>query len=232
MRFTSLGLTGLLLALSQVCSAQAVDLPMSKAQQQALTPDGVLEALMAGNERFSAGNSTQRDITARIAASVAGQYPKAVILSCLDSRVPVEKVFDVSIGDVFVGRVAGNIVNEDQLGSMEFATKLAGAKLVMVLGHTECGAVKGAINGAELGNLTALLAKIRPAVDSVEGFSPTERTSANNEFVGKVIEQNVRDMVAKIREQSPVLAELEKSGQIRIVGANYDLQTGKITLVE
>lgn len=232
MRPTFLALVGLLLVFAQICSAQDADLPLTKAQQQALTPNEVLEALLAGNERFAAGKATQRDITARIAASSAGQYPKAVILSCLDSRVPVEKVFDVSIGDIFVGRVAGNIVNEDQLGSMEFATKLAGAKLVLILGHNECGAVKGAIDGAELGNLTALLAKIRPAVDSVEGFSPADRTSANGEFVDQVIEHNVQEMVAKVREKSPILAGLEQSGEIKIVGATYDLHTGKVTLVK
>ncbi|MTW21784.1 carbonic anhydrase [Allochromatium palmeri] len=232
MKYQSLLFASVLLGLTQVCLGQDADLPLSQAGQQAFTPDQVLEALLAGNERFAAGEATQRDITARIAASAQGQYPKAVILSCLDSRVPVEKVFDVSIGDIFVGRVAGNIVNEDQLGSMEFATKLAGAKLVMVLGHSQCGAVKGAIDGAELGNLTALLAKIRPAVDGVEGFSPDQRTSSNDDFVEQVIDQNVHDMVAQVREQSSVLANLEQSGQIKIVGASYDLNTGKVELID
>jgi carbonic anhydrase len=212
--------------------AQGTDLPVSQAQQQAFSPDDVIESLMAGNGRFVGGQPIQRDITARIAASASGQHPKAVILSCLDSRVPVEKVFDVSIGDVFVGRVAGNIVNEDQLGSMEFATKLAGAKLVMVLGHSECGAVKGAIDGARLGNLTALLAKIQPAIQSVEGFPSTQRNSANAAFVQEVIGQNVREMIRKIRERSEVLADLEEAGQIKIVGALYDLHSGRVSLIE
>jgi carbonic anhydrase len=212
--------------------AQDTRLPVTKEEQEALTPDAVLAELVAGNARFVAGKLTHPDVTARIAASAEGQYPKAVILSCLDSRVPVEQLFDLGIGDIFVGRVAGNIENEDQLGSMEFATKLAGAKLVLVLGHSGCGAVKGACDGAELGNLTALLAKIRPAVEAVEGFSPENRTSANGEFVAKVIEQNVRQTVSDIRKDSPVLADLEKSGAIKIVGALYELQTGKITLLD
>ena len=205
---------------------------VTKEQQQAFTPDQVLEDLMAGNARFVSGNFTKRDITAKIIATAQGQYPKAVVLSCLDSRVPVEMVFDQGLGDIFVGRVAGNVENEDQLGSMEFATKLAGAKLVMVLGHTECGAIKGACDHAELGNLTALLAKIRPAVDAVQGYQPEERNSANKEFVTKVTEQNVKLTVKNIRKKSPVLAGLEESGSIKIVGAIYDLQTGKVQLSE
>jgi len=187
---------------------------------------------MAGNARFAAGNIGDLEIKKRIANTADGQYPKAVVLSCLDSRVPVELVFDQRIGDIFVGRVAGNIEDEDQLGSMEFATKLAGAKLVFVLGHTACGAVKGACDEAKLGNLTALLARIRPAVDAVQGFKPEERTSANKEFVEKVIEQNVRQTIADIRKDSPVLAELESSGKIKIVGGTYDLHTGKVTLLK
>jgi carbonic anhydrase len=205
---------------------------VTREQQQELTPDAVLAELMAGNARFVAGETTPPNITARIVASAQGQFPKAVILSCLDSRVPVELVFNRGIGDLFVGRVAGNIQNVDQLGSMEFATKLAGAKLVMVLGHTECGAIKGACDDAKLGNLTALLAKIRPAVKSVEGFKADERTSANVEFVTKVTKQNVRLTVTGIRKNSPVLAGLEKSGELKIVGAIYDLQTGKVSLLD
>jgi carbonic anhydrase len=223
-----------LMAISPLVHAQESPrkTPITKEQQSKLTPDDVISLLMKGNTRFVAGKITQQDITVRIAESAAGQYPKAVILSCLDSRVPVEKVFDVSIGDIFVGRVAGNIENEDQLGSMEFATKLAGAKLVMILGHNECGAVKGAIDGAKLGNLTSLLAKIQPAVDSVEGFSQEERTSANTNFVDKVIEHNVRQTIADIRKYSPVLADLEKAGTIKIVGALYDIHNGKVTFLD
>ena len=160
------------LALAAAAYAQT-----TKEEQSKLTPDKVLADLMDGNGRFVAGKTGDPEIKKRITNSAGGQYPKAVILSCLDSRVPVELVFDQRIGDIFVGRVAGNIENEDQLGSMEFATKLSGAKLVFVLGHSACGAVKGACDGAKLGNLTALLAKIRPAVDAVDGFKPEERTS-------------------------------------------------------
>lgn len=228
-----IGLALILGALSPFANAEdgSKKLPVTQEQQQNFTPDTVLTALMDGNSRFVAGKSSEHDITVRIAETAAGQYPKAVILSCLDSRVPVEKVFDVSIGDIFVGRVAGNIENEDQLGSMEFATKLAGAKLVMVMGHNECGAVKGAIAGVKLGNLTSLLAKIQPAVDSVKGFNNDERTASNEKFVNKAIEENVRHTISDIREFSPVLSGLEKEGKIKIVGALYDLHTGKVTLI-
>jgi carbonic anhydrase len=212
--------------------AQGRKAPVSKAEREALTPDKILESLIEGNDRFVADKLTSPNISGRREAAAAGQFPKAVILSCLDSRVPVELVFDVGIGDVFVGRVAGNIENVDQLGSMEFATKLAGAKLVVVLGHTSCGAIKGACDGAELGNLTALLAKIRPAVDAVKGFKPEQRTSANAEFVAKVTEQNVRQTVSDIRKDSPVLAGLERDGKIKIVGGVYDLKTGKVAFLK
>jgi carbonic anhydrase len=205
---------------------------LTREQQQALSPGQVLAEMMAGNARYVSGKTSDPEIAARIAATAKAQFPKAVVLSCLDSRVPVELVFDQGIGDLFVGRVAGNIEDKDQLGSMEFATKISGAKVVMVLGHSGCGAVKGACDGAELGNLTQLLAKIRPAVDAVKGFKPEERVSSNEEFLERAIEENVRLTVAGIRKGSPVLAELEESGAIKIVGAVYELQTGKVTLLE
>ena len=211
----------------------AVNAQTTKEQQAALTPDKVLADLVEGNARFVAGKIHEPEVKKRIANSAAGQYPKAVVLSCVDSRVPVEMVFDQGIGDLFVGRVAGNVEDQDQLGSMEFATKLAGAKLVLVLGHSACGAVKAACDdGAQLGNLTGLLAKIRPAARAVEGFKPEERTSANNDFVEKVIVQNVRQTIADVRKDSPLLAEMEASGQIKIVGGIYDLQTGRVTLLK
>lgn len=222
----------LLLAASILLSFTSSHAQTTRERQAELTPDAVLESLMAGNARFVEGKSSEPEITTRRAAVVQSQHPKAVILSCLDSRVPVELVFDMGIGDLFVGRVAGNVQDSDQLGSMEFATKLAGAKVVMVLGHSRCGAVVGAINKAELGHLTALLAKIRPAAEAVEGFEPEERTAGNPEFVQATIEENVRQTVAGIREQSPVLAGLEKSGDIKIVGGLYDLETGKVTLLD
>jgi carbonic anhydrase len=219
--------TAFILTNAVVANAQ-----VTKEEQSALTPDKVLTDLMAGNARFAAGKIGDLEIKKRIAKSADGQYPKAVVLSCLDSRVPVELVFDQRIGDIFVGRVAGNVEDEDQLGSMEFATKLSGAKLVFVLGHSACGAIKGACDDAKLGNLTALLARIRPAVDAVQGFQPEQRTSANKEFVEKVIEETVRQTIADIRKDSPVLAELESSGKIKIVGGIYDLHTGKVTLLK
>ncbi len=225
----------LVLTVSAVTAAAMMTLAnaqTTKEEQSKLTPDAVISDLMAGNARFVAGENTAPKVAESRAATATGQYPKAVILSCLDSRVPVELVFDQEIGDIFVGRVAGNIENEDQLGSMEFATKLAGSKLVMVLGHSSCGAVKGACDGAKLGNVTALLSKIQPAVDAVEGFEPDQRNSKNSEFVAKVVEQNVRQTVADIRKGSEVLAELEKSGDIKIVGGVYDLASGKVTLLD
>lgn len=205
---------------------------VTQTEQGLLTPDQVLEELMDGNIRYMEGELSDLEIVDRRSKTNEGQFPMAVILSCLDSRVPVEMIFDQGIGDLFVGRVAGNIENEDQLGSMEFATKLAGSKLVMVLGHSSCGAVKGATDGAKLGNLTALLAKIQPAVDAVEGFDADQRNSKNTEFVRQVIEQNVRQTVEDIRSGSSVLSELETTGTIKIVGAVYDLGTGKVSLLD
>lgn len=213
-------------------TASGNNLPVTAEEQKAMTPDAVLTALLEGNKRYMAGKISDPNIKARIKASASGQHPKAVILSCLDSRVPVEQVFDVGIGDIFVGRVAGNVENEDQLGSMEFATAAAGAKLVMVLGHEACGAVKGACDGVEMGNLTALLDKIEPAVEAVDGFEKSERTSKNPDFVAKVVEKNVRLTVADIRKRSSVLAGLEKEGKIKIVGAVYSLHDGSVTLLD
>ena len=220
------------IALLVGCFASIANAQVTEAKQESLTPDQVIERLMSGNKRYVKGELSAVDIPERITATASGQYPKAVILSCLDSRVPVEKIFDLSIGDIFVGRVAGNIENEDQLGSMEFATKVAGAKLVMVLGHESCGAVKGACQGVQMGNLTELLEKIQPAVSSVEGFSADERTVDNAEFVSAVIKQNVIQTVSDIRRRSPVLLDLEKSGEIKIVGAVYSLKTGEVSLFE
>jgi carbonic anhydrase len=206
----------------------------TQAQQQSMTPQAVLDDLMEGNQRFINGTLTLQEVNvvASREATASGQYPKAVILSCLDSRVPVEVVFDQNIGDIFVGRVAGNVENEDQLGSMEFATRVAGAKLVMVLGHSHCGAIKGACDDVKLGNLTLLLEKIKPAVKAVEGFKTSERTSSNAEFVARVVEENVRQTVTDIRQQSEILNELESDGKIMIVGAVYDLESGEVALLD
>ena len=161
----------------------------------------------------------------------AGQFPKAVVLSCLDSRVPVEDVFDLGLGDIFVGRVAGNFVNVDLLGSMEFACKVAGAKLVLVMGHQHCGAVKGAIDNVQLGNITAMLEKIKPAVTMSQDFVG-EKTSKNDDFVKYVSENNVKYAIQLIREKSPILKEMENKGEIKIVGAFYSLTDGSLELIK
>lgn len=205
---------------------------VSEKKQAKITPDLTLDALMLGNARFASGNPRAQAVTARRAAAASAQFPMAVILSCLDSRVPVEQVFDQGIGDIFVGRVAGNVSDNDQLGSMEFATKLAGASLVMVLGHTACGAVAGACDNAKLGHLTGVLAKIRPAVKAVQDVPAAQRVSSNPKFVDKVAAENVRLTTAKIRKNSPILAALEKSGDIKIVGGMYDLKTGRVSLIK
>lgn len=199
--------------------------------QKALTPDKVLEILKVGNQQYIAGDLRPVDIEARRDRAREGQFPKAYILSCVDSRVPVEKVFNLSIGDIFVGRVAGNIETTEQLGSMEFASAVSGVKVILVLGHEACGAVKGACDQVKLGNLTALLNQIQPAVDSVEGHDGS-RTSKNSAFVNEVITKNVLTTLADIRKRSPVLSDLEKAGKVKIVGGVYSLETGKVTFVE
>jgi carbonic anhydrase len=201
---------------------------LTREEQQALTPQQVLDLLAAGNKRFVAGDVTHRDHRAQIREAVKGQWPKAVVLSCLDSRVPVEDVFDCGIGDLFVARVAGNFVNVDILGSMEFACKVVGARAVYVLGHEHCGAVKGAIDRVELGNLTAVLRAIAPAADAVTDV-PGERTSKNDRFVHRVAEENVRRTLRRIRAESAILRDLEDAGAIRLAGGMYDMDTGEVT---
>ncbi|MEO6694598.1 MAG: carbonic anhydrase family protein [Ignavibacteria bacterium] len=204
---------------------------MTKELQQAKTPASIITVLKEGNAKFVKGDLTFTDYPKQIMQTSEGQYPAAVILSCLDSRIPVEKVFDLGVGDVFVGRVAGNIVNADMLGSMEFACKLSGSKLVLILGHTECGAVKGAIDNAKLGNLTELLAKIRPAVDSASSFQG-DKTTKNKEFVDMVAQKNVLLTMNEVRKKSPVLKDMEDKGEIDIIGGFYDITTGKVTFME
>ena len=198
-----------------------------KACQEAVTPRQVLDRLKTGNERFVAGKVTSRNYVRQVKATAAGQYPLASIVSCIDSRAPAEILFDQGVGDVFNARVAGNIVNEDILGSLEFASKAAGSKLVVVLGHTSCGAIKGACDDAKLGNLTALIGKIKPAVAAVPNDGK-DRSSKNDAFVQMVAERNVRMTVQNIRDKSPVLKEMEDKGEIMIVGAMYDVKTGKV----
>jgi carbonic anhydrase len=196
-----------------------------------LTPDDIIRQFKEGNERFRTNNSTLRDHSAQIRGSAVGQYPKAVVLSCLDSRVPVEDVFDQGLGDVFVARVAGNFVNEDILGSMEFACKIAGAKLILVMGHQHCGAVKGAIDNVKLGNLTAMLDKIKPAVAMSQNFNG-EKKSVNEAYMKTVAQNNVRNAINNIRLKSPVLREMEQKGEIKIAGAFYTLTKGELIFLD
>lgn len=193
--------------------------------QAAITPDGALDVLKAGNDRYRSGHSLTRDLGAQRQSTAAGQFPFAFVLGCIDSRCAPETVFDQGIGDLFTARVAGNVVNEDILGSMEFGCRVAGAKLIVVLGHSKCGAIQGAVNHVELGNLTALLRRIQPSVAAVGGTAAAPRIDA-------ITEANVRRMVVQISEQSPVLAELQRTGKLRIVGALYSLETGSVRFLE
>lgn len=199
----------------------------SKEEQQALTPQLVLERLIKGNERFKNNSLTVRNHSAQVRNSLQGQYPKAVILSCLDSRVPVEDVFDKGIGDLFVARVAGNFANHEILGSMEFACKVAGAKLIIVLGHQQCGAVKASIDNNQTGNIAWLTNGIKPAVEMAYDYTG-EKSSKNDPYVHYVSKKNVLHTVSFIRKNSPILKEMEDKGDIRIVGAMYQMATGNV----
>ena len=205
---------------------------LTQAEQARLTPEQVVSILKAGNERYVSGVVTKRDHSKLVRDAVDGQFPKAIILSCIDSRIPTEDVFDLGIGDLFVARIAGNFANTDIVGSMEFACKVSGSKLVLVLGHENCGAVKGAINHVELGNITHMLKNIQPAVEQAgEGFDG-EQEVANPAFVEMVVEKNVRLAMAKIRATSPILKDMEKSGDVRIVGAVYHMNSGTVTFLK
>jgi len=204
----------------------------TKQTQQAMSPDAALQALKDGNKRFVTNTQVSRDLMQQVADTSTGQYPFATVLHCIDSRVSAELVFDQGIGDLFSIRIAGNFVNEDILGSMEFATKLAGTKVVVILGHTACGAVKGACDDAKLGNLTGLLEKIAPAVSQVK--DPTDaalRTSGNIDFVNRVAIKNVHMAIDNLRAMSPVLKEMEDTGHIKVVGAMYHIENGQVTFL-
>lgn len=200
---------------------------MTKEEQDKYTPQMVLDDLVAGNERFSRGEHTVRDHSKAIRQSSSSQYPKAFVLSCIDSRVPVEDIFDQGIGDIFVGRVAGNYATNDMIASMEYACAVSGAKLILVLGHENCGAIKGAIQGVELGLLTDLLAQIKPAVCDCE-HDNTEHTPDNYDYTHNVAVWNVRHSLQQIRRASPILRQLEADGELMIRGAFYGLSTGII----
>ena len=210
-----------------VVQAEATDVALTREAQAAITPARALEMLKQGNERFVNGKTLPRDFLAQVRQTATGQYPFAAIVSCLDSRIPPAIVFDQGVGDLFVGRIAGNFVNDDMLGSLEFATKLSGAKLVVILGHTECGAIRGACDAAQLGLLTATLANINPAVKAVQG-DYTPRNSSNAEFVQSVAEMNVQLTMKKLLDRSVVLREMVDKGELGLVGAMYDVTTGKV----
>ena len=199
----------------------------SKENQTHLTPDEALTLLREGNDRFAHNLHTNLDLMDQVLESSAGQFPFATILSCIDSRTSVELIFDQGLGDIFSIRIAGNVLNEDILGSMEFATKLVGTKVIVVLGHTKCGAIAGACNKVELGHLTGLLNKIKPAMEK-ETTTTENRTGKNLSFLKNVTEIHVGLIIEQIRKESPIIAELEANGQLKLVGAMYDVDTGKV----
>ena len=204
----------------------------TKEMQASITPEGAKQLLIEGNNRFTNNLKNDIDLLQQVSETQGGQYPFATVLSCIDSRVSSELIFDQGVGDIFNARVAGNVISTDVLGSMEFACKLAGTKLIVVLGHTSCGAVKGACDGAELGNLTSLLKKIDPAVKAVkEPEEISKRTSANLDFVDRVAEKNVLLTIEAIRKNSAVLQEQESSNEIQIIGAMYNISNGKVSFL-
>jgi len=203
------------------------DWVMTKDIQAKLTADSVVSILKNGNTNFYNFKLTPKNDSMRIRVTSGGQYPMAAVLSCLDSRVTVEPAFDRGIGDLFVARVAGNFANTDILGSLEYACKVSGSKVILVLGHEECGAIKSAIDNVQLGNITALLRNLKAAVDSTQ--TTGERTSKNKQFVHDVAVKNIQFTIKKIRTDSEILGTMEKEGKLKIIGGMYDLHTGKIT---
>lgn len=213
-------------------SVENPDRVLTEAERNALQPADVVAEFKAGNERFITDSLSLRDRKGRISQTGAAQYPKGMILSCIDSRVPVEEIFDQGLGDIFVGRIAGNFADEEMLGSMEFATKVAGSKVIVVLGHESCGAVKSAIDKVELGNITALLEHIKPAIEMTDGFPEDMETIKNEEYVNAVIRNNVLHTLDKIRTSSAIVSEMEKNGEIKLLGAVYDVDTGGVEFLE
>lgn len=199
-------------------------------EQKALTPESVLKRLKEGNVHFVNNTITARDHSAMVRNAVKGQYPKAVIISCIDSRIPVEDVFDKGIGDLFVGRVAGNFVNEDLLGSIEYGCKISGAKLIVILGHESCGAIKATIDDVKLGNITNMLNKIKPAVINSQNFEG-EKTSKNDAFVELVAKNNIINTIETVKTKSHILKEMIDNGSIKIVGAYYNIKTGEVNFL-
>jgi len=207
------------------------NIAITKDMQGEMSPSSVLQDLLQGNDRFVNNQGQSVDNSALISQTKSGQFPKAVVLSCIDSRVPVETVLDQAIGDIFVARVAGNFENTDILGSLEYSCNVAGSKLIMVLGHEACGAVKAACDGVELGNITAMLDNILPAVKKSSDEVDGALDSSNSEFVAKTVENNVKMTMDRIREKSQILTEMEDNGEIQIVGGVYSLKTGKVNML-
>lgn len=199
----------------------------SKETQSSLTPQTALQILKEGNQRFVNNLKVSRNLLQQVNETSSGQFPFATILSCIDSRTSAELIFDQGLGDIFSIRIAGNILNEDILGSMEFATKVAGSKVVVVLGHTKCGAIIGACNHVEMGNLTTLLNKVQPAIYN-EKETKESRNGNNTKFVNNVTELNVHLTIERVRRESPIIADLESQGQLTIVGGLYDVETGEV----
>jgi carbonic anhydrase len=200
---------------------------ITKELQQKITPEQALEILKKGNERFVNNLKANRNLLQQVNDTSEGQYPFAFVLSCIDSRTSAELIFDQGLGDIFSCRIAGNILNEDILGSMEFACKVAGSKVVLVLGHTKCGAIKGACDDVDLGHLTGLINKIKPAVDMTNGISGS-RDSSNGEFVETVAANNVKLIMKKIIKSSPIIAEMVRAKELIIEGGLYDVETGAV----
>lgn len=203
----------------------------SKETQSNLTPQDAISILKEGNGRFINNLKANRNLLQQVNETSAGQFPFATILSCIDSRTSAELIFDQGLGDIFSIRIAGNVLNDDILGSMEFATKVVGTKVIVVLGHTKCGAIVGACNHVELGNLTALLQKIQPAIEREVSITEN-RTGTNVEFVNKVTDIHVKLTIDRIRRESPVVAELEQQGAVKIIGGLYDVETGQVSFFE
>ncbi len=203
----------------------------SKQTQSELSPEMAYAILKEGNERFVKNLKANRNLLQQVNDTKTGQFPFATILSCMDSRTSAELIFDQGLGDIFSIRIAGNVLNEDILGSMEFATKVVGTKIILVLGHTKCGAIVGACNDVKLGNLTKVLDKIKPAIEA-ENITQTDRTGTNVAFVNNVTENNVHLTIAKIKKDSPIIAELENAGTIKIVGGIYNVETGQVSFYE
>lgn len=203
----------------------------TKESQAAVTPEMALQLLKDGNKRFLDKATISRSYDKQIELTTSGQYPFAAVVSCIDSRIPTEIVFDQGIGDIFNARIAGNFVNQDILGSLEFACKLAGSKLIVIMGHTACGAVKGACDHAELGNLTAMLENIKPALNEVKTGEGVDRSSNNIDFVNEVAVQNIHLTIARLKNDSSVLNEMIQNGEIKIVGAMYDVSSGKVSFI-